>query len=163
MTVSFYYSVLPFVPLRQKRGVIFIIRPGMYFQTGQVIFFLEWPKGEFVSILASFCVWTKSLKCKDAVNRDSTFQSLQVRRNSSSLSAVRTIEPSRPDAHLSTVSSVLTTCHPVRTLDRPASSVRMKCSFCPDPILYREVYVPACIRPDVSAACPDASQYSISF
>jgi hypothetical protein len=25
-----------------------------------------------VSILASFCVWTKSLKCKDAVNRDST-------------------------------------------------------------------------------------------
>jgi len=33
-----------------------------------------------VSILASFCVWTKSLKCKDAVNRDSTIQSLQVRR-----------------------------------------------------------------------------------
>jgi len=25
-----------------------------------------------VSILASFYVWTKSLKCKDAVNRDST-------------------------------------------------------------------------------------------
>jgi hypothetical protein len=52
----------------------------MYFQTGQVIFVPEWPKGEFVSILASFCVWTKSLKCKDAVNRDSTIQSLQVRR-----------------------------------------------------------------------------------
>jgi hypothetical protein len=33
-----------------------------------------------VSILASFCVWTKSLKCKDVVNRDSTIQSLQVRR-----------------------------------------------------------------------------------
>jgi len=33
-----------------------------------------------VSILASFCVWTKSLKCKDDVNRDSTIQSLQVRR-----------------------------------------------------------------------------------
>jgi hypothetical protein len=33
-----------------------------------------------VSILASFCVWTKSLKCKDAVNRESTNQSLQVRR-----------------------------------------------------------------------------------
>jgi hypothetical protein len=30
--------------------------------------------------LASFCVWTKSLKCKDAVNRDSTIQSLEVRR-----------------------------------------------------------------------------------
>jgi hypothetical protein len=26
-----------------------------------VIFVLEWPEGEFVSILASFCVWTKSL------------------------------------------------------------------------------------------------------
>jgi hypothetical protein len=36
----------------------------MYFQTGQVIFVPEWPKGEFVSILASFCVWTKSLMCK---------------------------------------------------------------------------------------------------
>jgi hypothetical protein len=37
----------------------------------------EWPKGEFVSILASFCVWTKSLMCKDAVNRDSTCQHFQ--------------------------------------------------------------------------------------
>jgi hypothetical protein len=36
----------------------------MYFQTGQVIFIPEWPKGEFVSILALFCVWTKSLMCK---------------------------------------------------------------------------------------------------
>jgi hypothetical protein len=47
----------------------------MYFQTGQVIFVPEWPNGEFVSILASFCVWTKSLICKDVVNRDSTIQS----------------------------------------------------------------------------------------
>jgi hypothetical protein len=46
----------------------------MYFQTGQVIFVPEWPKGEFVSILALFCVWTKSLMCNDAVNRDSTFR-----------------------------------------------------------------------------------------
>jgi hypothetical protein len=72
MTVSFYYSILPFVPLRQKRGSNFYFRPGMYFQTSQVIFVPEWPNREFVSILASFCVWTKSLKCKDAVNRDST-------------------------------------------------------------------------------------------
>jgi len=41
----------------------------MYFQTGQVIFVSEWPKGEFVSILASLCVWTKSLKCKDAAKQ----------------------------------------------------------------------------------------------
>jgi len=106
----------------------------MYFQTGQVIFVPEWPNWEFVSILASFCVWTKSLNCKDVVNRYSTIQSdvrrfcLQVRRISSSLSAVWTIEPSRPD-----------------------------------PILYREVFVLACTRPDISAARPDASQYSISF
>jgi len=64
MTVVFCYSVLLFVPLWQKGGVIFIFGPGMNFQTGQVIFVPEWPKGEFVSILASFCVWTKSLMCK---------------------------------------------------------------------------------------------------
>jgi len=120
-------------------------------------------RNDGVSILASFCVWTKSLKCKDTVNRDSTIQSLQVRRNSSSLSAVRTIEPSRPKAHLSTIPSFRTTCHPFRTLDRLASSVRTKCSFRPDPILYREGSVPACIRPKVSAACLDASHHSISF
>jgi hypothetical protein len=54
------------------------------------------------------------------------------------------------------------TCHPVRTLDRPASSVWTNLSFRPDPILYREVSMPACIRPDVSASRPNASQYSIS-
>jgi hypothetical protein len=63
-----------------KRGSNFYFGPGMNFQTGQVIFVPEWPKGEFVSILASFYVWTKSLKCKDVVNRDSTILSLQVRR-----------------------------------------------------------------------------------
>jgi hypothetical protein len=42
---------LPFVLLRQKVGVFFTFGPGMYFQTSQVIFVLEWPKGEFVSIL----------------------------------------------------------------------------------------------------------------
>jgi hypothetical protein len=33
---------------------------------------------------------------------------------------VRTIVPSRPDAHLSTVPSVRTMCHTVRTPDRPS-------------------------------------------
>jgi hypothetical protein len=75
----FYYSVLPFVPLWQKGGVILIFGQGMYFQTGQVIFVPEWPNGEFVSILASFCVWTKSLMCKDAVNKDSTCQTISRR------------------------------------------------------------------------------------
>jgi hypothetical protein len=115
-----------------------------------------------VSILASFCVWTKSLVCKDAVNRDSIFQSLQVRRNSSSLSAVRTIEPSRPDAYYScSIGPDDVPYHP--DADSLASSIRTKCSSRPDLILSLEVSVPACIRPDVSAARPDASQYSISL
>jgi hypothetical protein len=103
----------------------------MYFQTGQVIFVPEWPKGEFVSILASVYVWTKSLMYKDAVNRDSTCQSIFRR-----LCTAKKIEDfkfpvsrpddvlSRPDAHLSIVPSVRTTCHSVWTLDRPASFVR---------------------------------------
>jgi hypothetical protein len=37
------------------------------------------------------------LSVKMLLNRDSTIHSLQVRRNSSSLSAVWTIKPSRPD------------------------------------------------------------------
>jgi hypothetical protein len=49
----------------------------------------EW-QNVSVSILALFCVWTKSLMCKDAVNRDSTFRVMsRLEENSSSLSAVR--------------------------------------------------------------------------
>jgi hypothetical protein len=46
----------------------------------KILILLKFRKNIYVSILASFCVWTKSLKCKDVVNRDSTIQSLQVRR-----------------------------------------------------------------------------------
>jgi len=71
----------------------------------------------FVSILVSFCVWTKSLMCKDAVKNDSTCQSIFRR-----LCTAKKIEDfrfpvsrpddvsSRPDAHLSIVPSVRTTC-----------------------------------------------------
>jgi hypothetical protein len=64
-------------------------------------------------------------------NRDSTIQS-EVRRNSSSLSAVRTIVPSHPDADCSC--SIRPDEVPYR-LDTvsPASSVRTMCFFCPDP------------------------------
>jgi hypothetical protein len=84
-----------------------------------------------VSILDSFCVWTKSLMCKDAVNRDSTCQSIFRR-----LCTAKKIEDfrfpvsrpddmlSHPDAHLSTVPFIRTTCHTVRTPVRPASSVQ---------------------------------------
>jgi hypothetical protein len=69
--------------------------------------------------------------CIDAVNRDYTCQSIFRR-----LCTAKKIKDfrfpisrpdevsSRPDAHLSTVPSVRTTCHPVWTPDRPASSVR---------------------------------------
>jgi hypothetical protein len=122
-----------------------------------------------VSILAPFCVWTKSLNCKDVVNRDSTIQSdvrqfcLQVRR------IQVPCQPSGRSSHPVWM-PICPLCHPSRRRvyrpdlqDRSASFVRTKCSFRPDPILYREVSVPACIRPDVSAARPEASQYSISF
>jgi hypothetical protein len=58
-----------------------------------------------VSILASFCVWTKSLIRKDAANRDSTVQS-EVRRISKFPVNRPNDESSRPDAHLSTTTSV---------------------------------------------------------
>jgi hypothetical protein len=97
----------------------------------------------YVSILASFCVWTKSLICKDAVNMNSTVQS-EVRRISKFPVSRPDDVSSRPDAHLSTAPSVWTMCHPVRTPDNPASSVRTTCFFRPDTSLYREVSVPAC-------------------
>jgi hypothetical protein len=84
----------------------------MYFQTGQVIFVPEWPKGESVSILASFCVWKKSLICKDAANRDSTVQS-EVKRISKFPVSRPDDVSSRPDTHLSTAPSVRMMCHPV--------------------------------------------------
>jgi hypothetical protein len=112
---------------------------------------------------------------RDAVNRDSTIQS-EVRRNSSSLSAVWTIVPSCPDAYcscffrlddvpsrpdtVSPASSVRTMCHPVRTQSVQHHLSRRCASSIRTPTLYREVFVPACFRPDVLAARPDAYQFS---
>jgi hypothetical protein len=110
------YSGLPFVPLWQKGEVIFIFGLGMYFQTGQVIFVPEWPKGEFVSILASFCVWTKSLMCKDAVKLDSTCQRIFRRLCTAKMIAfsfVRTLHCI--EKLLFQLASVRTSQHPVRT------------------------------------------------
>jgi hypothetical protein len=67
------------------------------------------------------------------------------------------------DAHLSTVPAVRTTCYIVWTSDRPSIIRPDDVDFCPDPPLYREASVLACIRPDDSAACPDDVQWSISF
>jgi len=130
----------------------------MYFQTGQVIFVPEWPEGEFVSILASFCVWTKSLICKDAANRDSTVQS-EVRRIEKFPVSRPDNVSSRPDAHLSIAPYVRTICHTVRTPDSPASSVRTTCFFRPDTYIVSRSFCASLLRPDVSAARPDAYQF----
>jgi hypothetical protein len=84
----------------------------------------------FVSILALFCVWTKSLMCNDAGR------------------------PSVP------VPSVRTMCHSVRTPDRQASSVRTTCSFRSDPFTVSRSFCSSLLRLDVSASRPDAYQFS---
>jgi hypothetical protein len=112
-----------------------------------------------VSILASFCVWTKSLICKDAVNRDSTIQS-EVRRISKFPVSHPDNVSSRLDAHLSTFSSVQMICLSVRTSDRQASFVRTTCFFRLDTYIVSRNFCASLLRPDVSAACPDAYQFS---
>jgi hypothetical protein len=109
-------------------------------------------------------VWTKSVVCKDDVLQGiplfkRVLEDSAVKKFGS-LPAVRTIVPSRPNGHLSTVPSVRKTCHTVRTPDRPSIIRSDDVDFRPDPSLYREASVPACIRSDVSTARPDASQYS---
>jgi len=74
--------------------------------------------------------------------------------------------------------AVRTTYHPARTLiyplfhpsrrcaipsgcpDRPSIICQDDVDFRPNPSLHQEASVPVCICPDVSAARPDASQYS---
>jgi hypothetical protein len=79
------------------------------------------PESGFVTILASFCVWTKSLTCQSIFKRLCTAKKMEDFR----LAVSRPDDVlSRPDAHLSTAPFVRTTCHTVQTPDRPASSVR---------------------------------------
>jgi hypothetical protein len=74
-----------------------------------VLLLCDWPHS----------VWTKSLVCKNVVLQGiSLFRSVSEDskvRKVGSLSAIRTIVSSRPDAHLSTVPSVWTTWHIVLT------------------------------------------------
>jgi hypothetical protein len=89
----------------------------------------------YVSILASFCVWTKSLMCKDAVKKDFTCQSIFRR-----LCTAKKIEDfrfpvRRLDAHLSTVPSVRTTARQTSIIrpddvSFPSGPYTMSRSFC---------------------------------
>jgi hypothetical protein len=121
---------------------------------------------KIVSILALFFVWTKSLMCKDAVNRDSTFRVMSVVSACNSEEIQVLCQPSGRSSH-----PIRTPIYPLfhpsgrrvipsglqtdqhHPSGRRAPSVRT-------PTLYREASVPGCIRPDVSAARPDAFQLS---
>jgi hypothetical protein len=70
---------------------------------------------------------------------------------------------SRPDAHLSIVPSVWTTCHTIWLPDKPSIIRPDDVYFRLDPSLYREASVPAFIHPDDSAARSDALQYLIKL
>jgi len=54
ISVDCFITLFTICPFVTKMGSNFYFGPGMYFQAGQVIFIPEWPKGEFVSILALF-------------------------------------------------------------------------------------------------------------
>jgi hypothetical protein len=103
--------------------------------------------------------------CNDAVNRDSTFRVMSEDSASSQKNFKFPVSrpddvSSRPDAHLSTIPSVRTTCHSVRTSDRQASSVRTTCFFRPDTYIVSRSFCASLLRPDVSAARLDAYQFS---
>jgi hypothetical protein len=95
---------------------------------------------------------------RDAVNRDSTIQS-EVRRNSSSLSAVRTIVPSRSDAYCSCFFRPIDVPSRPDTVS-PASSIRTMFFFRPNTYTVSRSFCASLLRPDVSAARPDAYQFS---
>jgi hypothetical protein len=97
--------------------------------------------------------------CNDAANRDSTFQS-EVRRITKFPVSRPDDVSSRPDAHLSTVPSVRTTCHSVWTSDRQASPVRTTCFFLPNTYFVLRSFCANLLRLKVSAARPDAYRYS---
>jgi hypothetical protein len=61
ITLFYPLSLCPFVT--KRRSNFLCLDRECISKTGQVIFVPEWPKGEFISILASFCVWAKSLVC----------------------------------------------------------------------------------------------------
>jgi hypothetical protein len=115
-------------------------------------------------LLASFCVWTKSLVCKDAVlqgillfrkiSKDSVYKSknlwFPVNRPDD-----RAIPSERPSVHCSICPDEMPYRPDARQTNHHPSGRR---TFFVGPLLYREATVPACIRSDVSAARPDASQ-----
>jgi hypothetical protein len=130
----------------------------MYFQTGQVIFVPEWPKGELLGCNWLHSVWTKLLVCKDAFNRGSAIQKwfrrlcIDCKSEDFRFPVSRPDDvSSRPDPHLSTISSV-------RTHDRPSIIRLDNVEFCSDPSLCRDGW---CLHP--SGRLSGLDQVSDSF
>jgi hypothetical protein len=112
--------------------------------------------------LASFCVWTKSLVCKDAVlqgiplfriiSKDSVYKSENLR-----------FPVSRPDDRAMPSGRLSDHCS-IRLDDVPYRPDASQTKHHPSgPSTVSRSFYPACIRPDNSAARPDAYQYSTSF
>jgi hypothetical protein len=99
----------------------------------------------YVNILALFCVWTKSLKCNDAENKDSSFQSdvkledIQVPCQPSGRSSHPVQTPICPLFHPSG-QRVISSRR--QTVQHHLS--KQHASFVRTPTLYRETFVPAC-------------------
>jgi hypothetical protein len=115
-------------------------------------------------LLASFCVWTKSLVCKDVVlSRIPLFRVMS--EDSACKSENLWFPVSRPDDRAIPSGRPFVHCS-IRLDDvpyRPDSRQTKhhpsgRRTFPSKPSLFQEATVPACIRPDVSAARPDASQ-----
>jgi hypothetical protein len=96
--------------------------------------------------------WTKSLVCNDTSRGFYYLEKLQSQKIFNSLSAVRMIEPSRPDAHLSLFNPSGRHAIPSGRHVSPSG-----------PSTVSRRFYPAYICPDISAARPDASQYSNSL
>jgi hypothetical protein len=95
-------TVLPYRPDgRTIAARNFHIKASRAWTRGKIIRTVDLMHAISVSILASFCVWTKSLVCNDAPQGFYYSEMLQSQKIFSSPSAIRTIEPSRPDDHLS--------------------------------------------------------------
>jgi hypothetical protein len=86
-----------------------------------------------VSILALFCVWTKSLMCNDAVNKDSTFR---VMSKDSACESEEFQVPCQPSGRCVIPSgrpSVYCSIHPDDVSFRP--DIRKTSIICPDDVL----------------------------
>jgi hypothetical protein len=115
--------------------------------------------------LALFCVWTKSLMCNDAVNRDSTFRVMSEDFACKSKEFQVPCQPSGrcviPSGHPSVYCSISPDYVSFRPDIRQTSIIcRTTCFFRPDTYIVSRSFCASLLRPNVSAARPDVYQFS---